>query len=185
MINKELITITRKDGKQLVSGRELYKRLEIKSKYNDWFNRIVGYGFIENIDYFTVTQKRVTAQGNQNSYFNHLLTISMARELCMLQQTEKGKELRQYFIACEENWNSPEMVLARANQIQSRMLENYTQRIQQLETENKEQKELIEICEKDKPLSRIKLFEIIRTRDIVRKETMNLINDMLQMVGLK
>ena len=46
----------------------------------------------------------------------------------MLQRNEKGKQARQYFIKCEEAWNSPEMILARANQIQSHMIEDYTKK---------------------------------------------------------
>jgi phage anti-repressor, putative len=58
----------------------------------------------------------------------------------MLQRNEKGKQARQYFIKCEEAWNSPEMILARANQIQSHMIEDYTKKIELLENKVKEDK---------------------------------------------
>ena len=56
---QELIKITiGENNQQLVSARELHEFLEIKTKYNDWFNRMTGYGFVENMDYTAVTQKK-------------------------------------------------------------------------------------------------------------------------------
>ncbi len=61
---KELIKVEMNENQELVvSCRELYKALGVNTRYNDWFNRMKGYGFIENQDYCTITQKKVTAQG--------------------------------------------------------------------------------------------------------------------------
>lgn len=98
----ELMKIEERNGEQLVSARELYKFLEIKARFNDWFNRMIEYGFNENIDYITITQKRVTAQGNKTTYMDYLLKISMAKELSMIQRNGKGKQARLYFIECEK-----------------------------------------------------------------------------------
>ena len=68
------------------------------------------------------------------------MTLNMAKEISMVANTEKGKLARQYFIKCEEAWNSPEMILARANQIQSHMIEDYTKKIEVLENKVKEDK---------------------------------------------
>ena len=137
----ELIKIEVRDGQQLVSGRELYKFLEVGARYNDWINRIIDkYNFIENKDFITITQKRVTAQGNETEFDNHLMTLNMAKEISMVANTEKGKLARQYFIKCEEAWNSPELILARANQIQSHLIEDYTKKIELLENKVKEDK---------------------------------------------
>ena len=137
----ELIKIEVKNGQQLASGRELHKFLEVGTRYNDWINRIIEkYNFIENKDFITITQKRVTAQGNETEFDDHLMTIAMAKEIAMVANTEKGKEARIYFIKCEEAWNSPEMILARANQIQSHMIEDYTKKIELLENKVKEDK---------------------------------------------
>lgn len=58
----------------------------------------------------------------------------------MIQRNGKGKQAREYFIKCEEAWNSPQMILARANQIQSRMLENYKEKVIVLEQKIEEDK---------------------------------------------
>ena len=100
---KELIKITKnEEGQQLVSARELHEFLEVKTRFNDWFERMINYGFEENSDFRAITQKRVTAQGNMTTYIDYEITIDMAKELSMIQRTEKGKQARQYFIQCEK-----------------------------------------------------------------------------------
>lgn len=185
----ELIKIEVRDGQQLASGRELHKFLEVGTRYNDWINRIIEkYNFIENKDFITITQKRVTAQGNETEFDDHLMTIAMAKEIAMVSNTEKGKEARIYFIKCEEAWNSPEMILARANQIQSRMIENYADKIKILENKIKEDKPKVEFyddvtdskntCDMQtvaktlnfKGVGRNNLFEILRKRNILQAD---------------
>lgn len=100
-----------------VMGRDLYDALEVKSKYADWFSRMCEYGFTENIDFIAVSQKKETAQRNISTYTDHQLTIDMAKEICMIQRSEKGKHFRQYFIEVERQWNSPEAIMARALKI--------------------------------------------------------------------
>ena len=133
----ELIKVqTNENNEQVVSGRDLHKFLEVGTRYNDWINkRVKEYGFIENIDFVLVTQKKVT-NNPKNPYTeitDHLMKLSMAKELAMIENNEKGKVIRKYFIKCEEAWNSPEMILSRANQLSARMIENYTQKISTLE----------------------------------------------------
>ena len=136
----ELIKIEERNGEQLVSGRELHQFLEVKTKYKDWFPRMCEYGFSENKDFVTVAQKRATAQGNETTYFDHLMKISMAKELSMIQRNEKGKQAREYFIKCEEAWNSEDMILARALQIQNKKVLSYKEQIKVLENKLEEQK---------------------------------------------
>ena len=125
---------TNENNEQVVSGRDLHEFLEVKTRYNDWIERkIQKYGFVENRDFIAITQKRVTAQGNETSYDDHIMKLSMAKEVSMTENNEKGRQARLYFIQCEEAWNSPEMVLSRANQLSSRMIEDYTKRISSLE----------------------------------------------------
>lgn len=138
----ELIKIEVKDGQQLVNGRELHKFLEIGTEYMKWFSRMVNYGFIENVDFIVIVKNDEddTAFGGIRKSTDHLMSLNMAKEISMLQRNEKGKQARQYFIKCEEAWNSPEMILARANQIQSHMIEDYTKKIELLENKVKEDK---------------------------------------------
>lgn len=114
MENTSIITIYEEQGDFSVNGRELNEKLGINTRYNDWFRRMCEYGFEEEKDFQSITQKRVTAQGNETSYSNHQLSLSMAKELCMLQRTEQGRTIRRYLISIEEAWNTPEKVLARA-----------------------------------------------------------------------
>lgn len=99
-----------------VSGRELWEALEVKTDYPHWFDRMTEYGFSEGKDYQTFLSDRVDGKAGKPRT-DHQLTIPMAKELCMLQRTDKGKQMRQYFIAVEERWNSPEAIMARALQL--------------------------------------------------------------------
>lgn len=99
----ELMNITEKNGQQVVSARELHEFLEVTTRFNDWFKRMVeNYGFEENADFVAITQKRVTAQGNETTFTEYAISLDMAKELSMVQRTERGKQARQYFIACEK-----------------------------------------------------------------------------------
>lgn len=99
-----------------VSGRELWEALEVKTDYPHWFDRMTEYGFSEGKDYQTFLSDRVDGKAGKPRT-DHQLTIPMAKELCMLQRTDKDKQMRQYFIAVEEQWNSPEAIMARALQL--------------------------------------------------------------------
>ena len=136
----ELIKVQERDGEQLVSGRELHQFLEVKTRFDIWFDRMCEYGFAENIDFIAYVQKSTHANNREYTQTDYLLKISMAKEISMIQRNEKGKQAREYFIKCEEAWNSPEMILARANQIQARMLENYKDKVILLEKKIEEDK---------------------------------------------
>lgn len=96
---QELIKVTEQNGEQLVSARELYDFLEIKSKFADWFkNRVLKYGFEENQDFVTLS-KNLENGGREIDY---VLKIDIAKELSMVEGNEKGSQARKYFIACEK-----------------------------------------------------------------------------------
>lgn len=121
---------------QTISGRALHEFLEVKTAYKDWIKRMLLYGFTENIDYIAIAQKRATAQGNMTTYKDHQMTINMAKEICMLSKTERGKQARQYFIQCEKAWNEPQAVMARALQMSQRVLADTQARMAKYITEN-------------------------------------------------
>lgn len=102
---KELIkVITNENNEQLVSGRELHEFLGVGTQYTKWIDRMVEYGFVETIDFLTISQKRLTAQGNTTTYIDHAMKLDMAKEISMIQRTEKGKQARQYFIQVEKEY---------------------------------------------------------------------------------
>lgn len=140
----ELIKVNYEDANRpTVMGRELWEALEVGSNYTTWFKRMCEYGFNEGVDYKAVFQKWNTAQGNETIQTDHQLTLDMAKELCMIQRTEKGKMFRQYFIEVEKAWNSPEMVMTRALQIAQRQLDSVKAINVQLETTVKVQTQQI------------------------------------------
>ncbi len=126
----DLIKVSYAGEQPTVSGRELHAALEIKTAYKDWFPRMCEYGFVEGEDFCS---KMSESTGGRPST-DHELTIPMAKELCMLQRNEKGKEFRQYFIKVEEAWNSPEMVMKRALEFANQKVEQLIQRTFTLET---------------------------------------------------
>ena len=109
-----------------VLARDLHDALEVQTAYKDWFPRMCEYGFEEGKDFNLLKNERVKMEGNRmvtREVNDHQITIAMAKELCMLQRTEKGKQCRQYFIQVEEAWNTPEQVMARALQMANRMVD--------------------------------------------------------------
>ena len=95
---QELIKVTEENGEQLVSARELYEFLEVKSKFADWFkNRVNKYGFEENQDYIPLS-KNLENGGREIDY---ILKLDIAKELSMVEGNEKGSQARKYFIQCE------------------------------------------------------------------------------------
>jgi len=113
----DLITVTYQGDTPTVSGRDLHEFLEVDTRYNDWIPRMCEYGFQEGKDFNLLKNERVQPEGSRmvtRMVDDHLLSIPMAKEICMIQRSEKGKIARQYFLSLEAAWNSPEAVMARA-----------------------------------------------------------------------
>lgn len=116
----ELIKITYNNDRPAVSARDLHDFLEVGARYNDWFPRMCEYGFTDGDDFNLLKIERVQNEGGRmvtRTVDDAVLTIDMAKELCMIQRNEKGRQARQYFLQIEKDWNSPEKVMARALQI--------------------------------------------------------------------
>lgn len=118
----ELIKVVYDNDRPTVSGREQHEKLEIATQYTKWFERMAEYGFTEKEDYIAISQKRLTAQGNETTFTDHQLTLEMAKQICMIQRTETGKRYREYFLEIEKMWNSPEYVMARAVKMSDRKI---------------------------------------------------------------
>ena len=137
----ELIPIQYENENPTVSGRELHTALEIGSEYAKWFERMCEFGFNEGKDYSSfLTNRSDGLPGKPKT--DHAVTIPMAKEICMLQRTAKGKQCREYFISCEEAWNSPDKIMERALQIAHRRAIEAERRIFGL----LEEKETLEIA---------------------------------------
>lgn len=108
----------------IVSGRELHEFLGIATPYKKWFDRMVEYGFSENIDFVAVGQKCPIANGGYQEVIDHAIKLDMAKELSMIQRNERGKQARQYFIQVEKDWNSPDKIMARALIVANKTIES-------------------------------------------------------------
>lgn len=150
----ELINVTLNDNHEpVVSGRQLHEALGVKTEYKKWFSRMTEYGFNESDDFLKVTQKCLTSSTGQNTT-DHIIKLDMAKEIAMIQRTDKGKEVRQYFIQVEKDFNSPEKIMARA-------LLMADKKIKLLESENESL--LIELEEANKNADYLDL--ILQTKD--------------------
>lgn len=99
----------------VVSGRTLHRELGVNSNYTTWFDRMTEYGFTEGVDYHVCLPNSESKHGRGgHNKVDHVLKLDMAKEIAMIQRTEKGKEVRQYFIQVERDYNSPEKIMARA-----------------------------------------------------------------------
>lgn len=102
---RELIPIEqRESGKQLVDARMLHGFLEAETRFNDWINRRIStFGFIEDEDYIIHYSKMSNeSTNNLRAPIDYGLTLDMAKQLCMVENNEKGIEARRYFIECEK-----------------------------------------------------------------------------------
>ena len=121
----QIINITMNNDRPTVSARELHEFLEVKTAFKDWFPRMCEYGFMEGTDFCSFLSESTGGRPAQDAQ----LTIDMAKEICMIQRTEKGKQARQYFIQLEKDWNSPEKIMARALQMAEREIKSLTDQI--------------------------------------------------------
>lgn len=120
----ELIKINYESDRPTVLARDLHEFLEVKTAYKDWFPRMCEYGFAEGEDYCSFLSDRsdgLPGKPRQDAQ----LTIDMAKEICMLQRNERGKQARQYFLQLEREWNSPEAVMSRALRMAEERLERF------------------------------------------------------------
>lgn len=109
-MREELIKITtNENGAQCVSARELHEGLKVGRDFTTWVKgRISKYGFEENSDFTIVNlapQNGGTSWGGSNK-LDYIVTVDMAKELCMVENNELGRKFRKYFIECEKKLNT-------------------------------------------------------------------------------
>lgn len=105
-----------------VSARDLHEKLEVKTKFATWFPRMADYGFNENIDYKTCYPKMGSEIHGGQNMIDYEISVEMAKQICMLQRSSKGRQYREYFLAIEKAWNTPEQVMARALKLADRTI---------------------------------------------------------------
>lgn len=118
-MSSELIKVTVKNDQQLVSARDLYKGLEIKTRFSLWVKQNFD-DFEQGMDFtsvVTTTEVQNNGGTQQRKLQDYALTIDMAKQLCLLSRTKKGKEYREYLIEIEKKWNDPQNVVQRAMDI--------------------------------------------------------------------
>lgn len=175
---------------ETVSARDLYESVNNgKERFSKWFDRQLQYGFVEGEDYSNPFQKvRVQKEGNRNverEVEDYDLSIDMAKQICMVQKTDKAKQVRQYLIRLEKAWNSPEAVMARALQMANTTIENLKITIEEqcplVDFANKvsDSSNLIDMGKMAKLLKdehinigRNRLFEWLRRKEILMKNNM-------------
>lgn len=114
--------------KQTISARELHERLNIKTAFKDWFPRMCEYGFTEGEDFCS---KMSESTGGRPSK-DYEITIDMAKQICMIQRTPEGKQIRAYLIDLEKAWNTPELIMARALKMADRQITDLKEENKQL-----------------------------------------------------
>ncbi len=131
----ELITVNYDNDRPTVLGRDLHEKLEIKTRYNDWFARMCEFGFVENQDYICYSNLSSENQRGGQNKIDHQMTLDMAKQICMIQRSELGRQYREYFLEIERKWNDPVTSMARSLIYANRQLETVTG---QLEAANRQ-----------------------------------------------
>lgn len=139
---------------QTVSARELHKVLEIEKRFSVWFETN-SQGFVEGEDYTSVPTSTVVNNGAVRELEDYQCSMDMAKHICLMSRTEKGKKCRQYLIEMEKAWNTPELIMARALKMADRQITVLKEENKQL-TENNaslalENNQLVEDVERARP----------------------------------
>lgn len=108
---------TNEEGKKLVSGRELHEALQVKTEVAKWLQRMVSYGFVENVDYTVIVKNGENYKGGRPQY-DYILTLDMAKHVSMIQRSEIGMKIRNYFIECEKQLQNQTPQLTEKQQLQ-------------------------------------------------------------------
>ena len=114
---RDLIRINYDTEQPTVLARELHDGLEIKTAFKDWFPRMAEYGFEIGKDFNPLKNEQVRIEGSREvtrELLDYQISVDMAKQICMIQRSEKGRQYRQYFLDLEKAWNTPEQVFARA-----------------------------------------------------------------------
>lgn len=130
----ELIKINYETEQPTVSARELHKALSIEKRFSAWFETN-SQGFVEGEDFTSVL---IGTEVPNNGGFQHRelqdykLSVDMAKHICLMSRTGKGKQCRQYLIDIEKAWNTPELVMARGLKAAQQMIADQSKIIERM-----------------------------------------------------
>jgi phage anti-repressor protein len=118
----ELVKVVEQDGKQVINARDLHKALEAGRDFSNWIKgRIEKYGFIKGEDYQTIknlsSPNLASSKARSQTMIDYILSVGTAKEVAMVENNPKGREIRRYLIKVEEAWNTPEMLVKRLKQM--------------------------------------------------------------------
>ena len=128
---------------QTVSARELHGKLNIGTEFAKWFSRMCEYGFCAENDYLEVIVKNDENSKGGRPATDYNISVDMAKQICMIQRTPEGKEVRQYLIDLEKAWNTPEQVFARALRMADETIKSLKDRCKFLGTQVVENQKVI------------------------------------------
>lgn len=140
----DLIKVNYGTEQPMVSARELHEGLEIGTEFAKWFSRMCEYGFADKMDYSEVIVKNDENSKGGRPATDYQISIDMAKQICMIQRSEKGRQYRQYFLDLEKAWNTPEQIMARALRFAQQSMDNLKERCQFLGGQVVEQQKVIE-----------------------------------------
>ena len=182
----ELIKVENKNGELLVSARDLHNKLGIGKDFTTWVKFISKYGFEENIDYNRIwIDTRVHKNGDvaitsveptEDKWAyksDYILKIDCAKEICMIQRTDIGRQCRKYFIECERKLKENKLQLTRKEELQLKLFSNDSMEVVNAHKELVQ----IEVEEATKPLlTKIKEDEpLVTFADRILKEGDNIL----------
>ena len=139
----ELFAINTDGNEPTVSARDLYKALGIRKRFSEWFEKN-SQGFIENEDFTSVLSGTVVNNGAKRELQDYQLSTDMAKHICLMSRTDKGRECRQRLIDLEKAWNTPEQVMARALKMAGKTIDSLKDRCKFLGGQVEEQTTQIE-----------------------------------------
>lgn len=114
-----LISVNYDADQPCVSARDLHQQLNIKTAFKDWFPRMCEYGFEEGKDFCSKMSESTGGRPSKDAD----ISIDMAKQICMIQRSPEGKQIRQYFLDLEKAWNTPEQIFARALKMADRTID--------------------------------------------------------------
>lgn len=120
---RDLIKVNYDTEQPTVSARDLHEGLEIKSNFTTWFERMTEYGFTD-ADYKKCFPNLESGCNGGQNMIDYQISVDMAKQICMIQRSEKGRQYRQYFLDLEKAWNAPEQIMARALRMADQTIEN-------------------------------------------------------------